>query len=364
MNFKAKKEQNLHFFKMCGIIVFVACKNSIKRRVYNILKLKSKFKTVTKEIPKVLKIMIIGFILIIAILVIKYKPVYEVKFADQTLGYIQNETAFKTLINEQIINKEVKNVDNISFSKELQYELKLVQRTKETNENEIIAKLDEEKVITYKFYAVNVNGKNKAYVDTVEEAEEVVEKIKKEHKKDDIKLDIAINEKYTQKLDEVKTDKIEVAEKSVEKEIEHLLDEKEAKKAIAIINGINVSVLPVSGRITSRFGASSSIRSGAHTGLDIACSTGTDIKAVSKGTVVFAQNNGPYGNLVKIDHGNNVETWYAHCSKIYTKVGAKVKAGDVIAAVGSTGNSTGSHLHLEVRIKGVAVNPQNYLYKK
>ena len=79
--------------------------------------------------------------------------------------------------------------------------------------------------------------------------------------------------------------------------------------------------------------------------------------------VIFAENNGSYGNLVKIDHGNGVETWYAHCSKIYTKVGAQVKAGDVIAAVGSTGNSTGPHLHLEIRIDGTAINPQKYLYK-
>ena len=68
-------------------------------------------------------------------------------------------------------------------------------------------------------------------------------------------------------------------------------------------------------------------------------------------------------NLVKIDHGNGVETWYAHCSKIYTRVGQKVKAGDVISAVGSTGNSTGPHLHLEIRINGVAINPQKYLYR-
>ena len=363
MNYNVRKEQNLHFLKICGIIVFVACKNINKRRVYNILKLKLKFKTVTKEMLQVLKIMIIGFILIIAIIGIKYKPVYEVKIANKTLGYVQDKNAFKTQINAQIINQEIENVDNISLKKEPQYEMKLIQRNKNTNEGEIIAKLDEQKVITYKFYAVNVNGKNKAYVDTIEEAEEVVAKIKKEHKNDDIELDIMINEKYTQKLDEVKTDKIEVAEKNVEKEIEHLLDEKEAKEAIAIINGINVSVLPVSGRISSRFGVSSSIRSGAHTGLDIACSEGTAIKAVAKGKVVFAEMNGPYGNLVKIDHGNSVETWYAHCSKIHVKVGEKVKAGDVIAEVGSTGNSTGAHLHLEVRIKDVAINPQKYLYK-
>ena len=137
-----------------------------------------------------------------------------------------------------------------------------------------------------------------------------------------------------------------------------------AKNAIATVNGINISVLPVSGTITSRFGVSSSIRSGAHTGLDIACSKGTDIKVVADGEVIFAQRNGAYGNLVKVDHGNGVETWYAHCSKIYAKVGQKVSSGTVIAAVGSTGNSTGPHLHLEIRIEGTAVNPQRYLYKK
>ena len=150
----------------------------------------------------------------------------------------------------------------------------------------------------------------------------------------------------------------------MEDEINNLLAEEEAKKAIATINGINVSVLPVSGTISSRFGVISSIRSGAHTGLDIACSKGTNIKSIAEGTVIFAERNGAYGNLVKIDHGNGVETWYAHCTKILTKVGDKVKAGDIIATVGSTGNATGPHLHLEVRIDGTAVNPQKYLYNK
>ena len=68
-------------------------------------------------------------------------------------------------------------------------------------------------------------------------------------------------------------------------------------------------------------------------------------------------------NLIKVDHGNGVESWYAHCSAIYASVGQSVDPSITISAVGSTGNSTGPHLHLEIRINGAAVNPQNYLYK-
>ena len=70
-----------------------------------------------------------------------------------------------------------------------------------------------------------------------------------------------------------------------------------------------------------------------------------------------------YGKLIKISHGNGVETWYAHCSSLYGTVGQQVNAGEVIAAVGSTGNSTGNHLHLEIRVNGKTLNPQKYLYK-
>ncbi len=129
------------------------------------------------------------------------------------------------------------------------------------------------------------------------------------------------------------------------------------------INGIKIATQPISGIITSRYGVSSSIRSSNHTGLDIAAEAGTPIKVVADGIITSATYSGSYGNLVKVDHGNNVETWYAHTSKMYVTVGQQVKAGDIIAAVGSTGNSTGAHLHLEIRINGNHVNPQNYLYK-
>ena len=104
------------------------------------------------------------------------------------------------------------------------------------------------------------------------------------------------------------------------------------------------------------------MRSSTHTGLDIAASKGTPIKAAASGTVSFSARKGAFGELVVITHQGGVQTYYGHCSKRYVSAGETVKQGDTIAAVGSTGNSTGPHLHFEVRINGVAYNPQNYLY--
>ena len=120
-------------------------------------------------------------------------------------------------------------------------------------------------------------------------------------------------------------------------------------------------VEPVQGMLTSGFGVR---RRDNHKGLDIANSMGTPIRAAAAGTVTYAQyNSGGYGNLVIISHGNGVQTYYGHCSKLYVTQGQTVSQGEVISAMGSTGISTGSHLHWEVRINGVAQNPRNYLYK-
>ena len=87
------------------------------------------------------------------------------------------------------------------------------------------------------------------------------------------------------------------------------------------------------------------------------------VHQAAEGTIKYAGWMGGYGNLVIISHGNGVETYYGHCSKIYVKKGQEVTAGDTIAAVGSTGYSTGNHLHFEIRKDGTQVNPQKYVYK-
>ena len=312
-------------------------------------------------------IIITGFLLILAIIFIKYKPVYEVTIAGEKLGYIEKVDEFKNLIEEKIINQEGEYIENISLIQEPEYIFKLLKRTSNLNTDEIIEKLKTaDTVITYKYYEVALNNETKSYVRTLEEAEKVVNEIKKEFSEDNLELDLQINEKYTESIESVTTNNLEVATASVENAAKEMKEENENKskeeEAIATVNNIKLSVLPVTGRITSRFGERSSLRRSTHTGLDIACTTGTDIKVVSNGTVTFSGKKGSYGNLIIVDHGNGVETWYGHCSKLYAKVGDKVNAGDVISAVGSTGNSTGPHLHFEIRINGNCVNPQNYVY--
>ena len=118
---------------------------------------------------------------------------------------------------------------------------------------------------------------------------------------------------------------------------------------------------PVPGPIGDPFGAP---REGGrkHSGVDFPVASGTPIEAAGVGTVVFAgYNTGGYGNLVVVQHRLGYSTWYAHMSRIATYAGARVEGGNVIGYVGSTGHSTGPHLHFEVRLNNVPVNPVPYL---
>ena len=119
---------------------------------------------------------------------------------------------------------------------------------------------------------------------------------------------------------------------------------------------------PTNGRITSRFGYRTLYgRQNYHGGLDIATSKGSPVYAADGGTVTYSGWMGTYGYLVRINHGNGYETYYAHNSSLLVSVGDKVYKGQQIARVGSTGNSTGPHCHFEVRYNGVRKNPLNYL---
>lgn len=125
------------------------------------------------------------------------------------------------------------------------------------------------------------------------------------------------------------------------------------------------SIWPTSGDVTSRFGWRGSPWGGGgsdwHPGIDIANSVGTPILATADGEVAFSGWYSGYGKLVQITHSGGIETLYGHNSQLAVQVGQRVKKGEVIAYMGNTGYSTGSHCHYEVRVNGTAVNPASFL---
>lgn len=124
------------------------------------------------------------------------------------------------------------------------------------------------------------------------------------------------------------------------------------------------AICPTKGWVTSKFGYRTSPFTGLkefHKGLDIATRKGTPVIATADGVVSFSGKKGFLGKVVSIDHGHGVVSRYAHLSKMKKKQGEKVKRGDIIGLVGSSGRSTGPHLHYDVRVNGVNVNPEKYI---
>lgn len=348
--------------------------------------LKSWVKYYTKEAVKTLKIVTIGSAIIITIACVKYKPAYKVTLAGDTIGFITNRDLIEAKI-EKYIKDTTGNIAFREIEQLPEYEFRLINRDKETEEKNVMLAVQNMTTTTYKVYAVTSDGEQKAVVSTQEEADSIINEIKADLKEEvDLKLGIA--EVYTTELNieskEIATNTLKefkvakVTEYENKKAEEERIAKENARKAYIAsrskslattttaapsgnLNGMQLSI-PVTGSISSRFGSRGASRSTIHTGLDISSPNGTGIRPISAGTVTYSAYKGSYGNLIIIDHGNGVQSYYAHCSALYVSVGQSVDTSTTIGAVGSTGNSTGPHLHLEIRIGGEPVNPQNYLY--
>lgn len=132
---------------------------------------------------------------------------------------------------------------------------------------------------------------------------------------------------------------------------------------IRFVNAVP-SLMPVEGWITSDFGGRRSPYGRGyrmHYGLDIASPTGSPVRAPADGRVLISEAHAGYGRMIIVDHGYGVTTLYGHASQLFVKEGDLIKRGDVIAAVGSTGSSTGPHLHYEVHVDGIPTDPLNYV---
>lgn len=321
---------------------------------------------------KLLILVCIATLLIVGAVILFYKPIYSVTLDGEIIGYCAKKNELQKRISEYIENGDgkSKNLAFVSIDEMPTYKMCLLKRRITTNDEEIYQTITNMGVAYYRYYAVLEDDEEKAYVSDFKTAEEIVKGLKK---KDSNNIDnITIEEKYETELVGFTTSEKAIAKLYKKKIVKPKATTYKYKTTGSANTSRNMSqgkatlgislIRPITGTITSRFGHSSRIRSGAHTGLDIAASTGTTIKAAAGGTVTFSGWKGSLGYMVVVSHGNGVQTYYAHCSKLYVTAGQKVKQGQKIAAVGSTGNSTGPHLHLEVRVNGVAYNPQNYVY--
>lgn len=307
---------------------------------------------------KLILMFLVGLAIIGFIVFVVYKPMYSVSLNGEFIGYTEDKGKLQKKISDYRKSGDSKTIAFVEIDVLPEYDLCLLKKGLTANDDEIFTAVISSGVPYYKYYAILENGQEKYYVETFEEAETIINDLKTKNSQNKDTIGFAL--KYDTELKQF-TDK-DTTVAALYKEMPVVKKQKYVtSKVVSYENtALGIALIePIKGTITSRFGRRSG---GTHTGLDIANSTGTQIKAAAAGTVIYSGYKGSYGNLIIIAHTDSIQTYYAHCSRLYASVGQNVSQGEVIAAVGSTGNSTGPHLHLEIRVNGVAKNPQNYLY--
>jgi len=180
---------------------------------------------------------------------------------------------------------------------------------------------------------------------------------------EDFDTQIPITEEYNSLIREMheQTQQFNLAAINQKKSFESLFNNLEDQRNLL---AATPAIRPTDGWISSTFGYRTSPFTGLrefHNGMDIATQKGTPILATADGVITFAGTKGLMGKLIIIDHGHGMVTRYGHIHKMLKKRGDAVKKGDTIALVGNTGRSTGSHLHYEVHLDGIPVNPAKYI---
>ena len=278
-------------------------------------------------------------------------------------------------INDYISSGNGEDVAFVELKELPTYTACMLKKNIETNDDEIFNKVTSSGTPYYKYYTITKDNEEKVYVASFSEAEQVINNLKSKDSANTDKLGIV--EKYETAKAEFKTvdtcvselyeKKVVVTKKASSTSTYKNIGTRVVTGETSVPTNLGVSLIkPISGVISSRYG----IRwRDNHKGLDIAAPKGTAIKAAAGGKVIFSgygsgsNSYSGYGNIVVIQSTSSLVIRYGHCSALYVKTGETVVQGQVIAAVGSTGISTGNHLHFEIRYNGTAVNPQNYIYK-
>lgn len=276
----------------------------------------------------------------------RIKYIYE-NGNSEYIEIIMNSKDISDFLNRSEYISKISEYDNSLLEKYKSAKEDVEKKTQELNE-----KLEELKVLT----------------EEVEFEKSSVEVLvdKKSQQLKEYEEGIGLNSKEAEDIQK----EIDAQEELIEKYLEE--ERKRQEELLKESGGNNIKVsdmgfawpLPSSGRITSYFGNRNQPTAGAstyHKGIDIGAPTGSHIVASVDGTVVTSSYSSSAGNYLMLSHGGGVYTLYMHCSKLLANAGDTVKQGDVIALVGSTGISTGSHLHFAITIDGTYVDPQSYV---
>ena len=300
-------------------------------------------------------------------------------FGDTEIGLVSSKEKFEHDIKDtlEVLHEPV---ISATLPQKLKYSLRLVDKEDiDVDDDYVFAKIEEKIEKKYRYYNLKEDDKLLAKVSTKEEKDKLIEELKKDKNVKDIKVEEEeTKEYYIISYDEAKQLAFSTAEN-----IENDKKEKDAKTKIEKQNTNIIKNIGKGGTVSTSSSSNASAMLGSlsfrrplnssrisagylgypgHRGIDFPSPQGTPVMAAEAGTVTTVlYSNKSYGNRVIIDHGNGISTLYGHNSTISVSLGQRVSKGQTIAGVGSTGRSTGNHVHFEIRINGKPINPTSYV---
>ena len=309
----------------------------------------------------------------------KFKFVYMVEMGGVELGLVNDKDKFEKDIKDTLENLE-EPVVSAKLQENPKYSLRLVDKDDiDVDDNYVFAKVEEKIEKTYRYYNIKEDDKLLAKVSTTEEKDNLLKELEEAKQVKDLKVEEEQTKEYyiisyeeAKQLASTNVDNIEnekkskLAKEKIEKRNTNIVKNIRRGGTVSASSSSNASAML--GSLSFRRPLNSSRVSAGylgypgHRGIDFPSPQGTPVMAAEAGTVTTVlYSNKSYGNRVIIDHGNGISTLYGHNSTIGVSLGQKVSKGQTIAGVGSTGNSTGNHVHFEIRINGKPINPTSYV---
>lgn len=295
------------------------------------------------------------------------------------MGLVSDKDKFEKDIKDTLEDVH-EPVVSATLAEKPRYSLRLVDKEDiDVDDDYVFAKIEEKIEKKYRYYNLKEDDKLLAKVSTKEEKDKLIEELKKDKNVKDIKVEEEeTKENYIISYEEAKQLAFSTAEN-----IENDKKEKDAKTKIEKQNTNIIKNIRKGGTVSTSSSSNASVMLGSlsfrrplnssrisagylgypgHRGIDFPSPQGTPVMAAEAGTVTTVlYSNKSYGNRVIIDHGNGISTLYGHNSTISVSLGQRVSKGQTIAGVGSTGRSTGNHVHFEIRINGKPINPTSYV---